>query len=171
MRDGPINFSEFPPPLTLYILNCIMTYGLCSAMYFSHLVLCFNMICLFVVSINIYLTWLDFELKTRACTSNQAYHALHEFDGTTRDLYVPRPNGRGSMTGPRTCLISPKKTVCIGSLLIISMLWHRLAILKSKEDKLCSSAECMIRTQCTRYQIASKTQCSLTNWLSYRGSS
>ena len=102
------------------------------------------------------LTWLDFELKTRACTSNQAYHALHEFERTTRDLYVPRPNGRGNMTGPRTCLISPKKTVCIGSLLIISMLWHRLAILKSKEDKLCSSAECMIRTQCIRYQIASK---------------
>ena len=70
------------------------------------------------------LTWLDFELKTRACTSKQAYHALHEFDGTTRDLYVPRPNGRGNMTGPRTCLISPKKTVCIGSLLIISMLWQ-----------------------------------------------
>ena len=102
------------------------------------------------------LTWLDFDLKTRACTSNQAYHALHEFDGTTRDLYVPRPNGRGNMTGPRTCLISPKKTVCIGSLLIISMLWHRIAIFESKEDKLCSSAACMIRTQCIRYQIASK---------------
>ena len=55
---GPINFSEFPPPLTLYILNCIMNCGLCSAMYIFHLVLCYDMICFFVVSINIYLTWL-----------------------------------------------------------------------------------------------------------------
>ena len=55
---GPINFSEFPPPLTLYILNCIMNCGLCYAMYIFHLVLCYDMICFFVVSINIYLTWL-----------------------------------------------------------------------------------------------------------------
>ena len=27
-----------------------------------------------------------------------AYHALYEFDQTIRDLYVPRPNGRGGMT-------------------------------------------------------------------------
>ena len=56
---GPINFSEFPPLLTLYILNCIMNCGLCSAMYIFHLVLCYDMTCFFVVSINIYLTWLD----------------------------------------------------------------------------------------------------------------
>ena len=29
-------------------------------------------------------------------------------------------------------------------LLLISMLWHRQAIFKSKGDKLCSSAECRI---------------------------
>ena len=41
-------------------------------------------------------------------------------------------------------------------LLLISMLWHRQAIFKSKGDKLCSSAECRIWTQGPRHQIASK---------------
>ena len=36
--------------------------------------------------------------KTRACTENPVYDALHEFDQTTRDLYLHRPNGRGGMT-------------------------------------------------------------------------
>ena len=45
----------------------------------------------------------------------------------------------------------------IGSyLLLISMLWHRQAIFKSKGDKLCSSAECRIRTRDPRHQIASR---------------
>ena len=39
-------------------------------------------------------------VKTRACIDNPAHHALHEFDWTTRDLYAPRPNGRGGMTRP-----------------------------------------------------------------------
>ena len=39
-------------------------------------------------------------VKTRACIDNPAHHALHEFDRTTRDLYAPRPNGRGGMTRP-----------------------------------------------------------------------
>ena len=42
-------------------------------------------------------------------------------------------------------------------LLLISMLWHRQAIFESKGDKLCSSAECRIRThQGLRHQIASR---------------
>ena len=41
-------------------------------------------------------------------------------------------------------------------LLLISMLWHRQAIFKSKGDKLCSSAECRIWTQGPRNQIASR---------------
>ena len=41
---------------------------------------------------------MHYYLKTRACTDNPAHHALHEFDPTTRDLYIPRPNGRGGMT-------------------------------------------------------------------------
>ena len=41
-------------------------------------------------------------------------------------------------------------------LLIISMLWHRQAIFKSKGDKLCSSAEGRIWTRGPRHQIASK---------------
>ena len=36
-------------------------------------------------------------------------------------------------------------------LLLISMLWHRQAILKSKGDKLCSSAECRIWTRGPRH--------------------
>ena len=40
-------------------------------------------------------------------------------------------------------------------LLLISMLWHRQAIFKSKVDKLCSSAECRIWTGGPRHQIAS----------------
>ena len=41
-------------------------------------------------------------------------------------------------------------------LLLISMLWHRQAIFKSKGDKLCSSAEYMIWTRGPRHQIASR---------------
>ena len=41
-------------------------------------------------------------------------------------------------------------------LLLISMLWHRQAIFKSKGDKLCSSAECKIWTRGPRHQIASR---------------
>ena len=32
---------------------------------------------------------MHYYLKTRACIDNPAHHALHEFDGTTRNLYVP----------------------------------------------------------------------------------
>ena len=41
-------------------------------------------------------------------------------------------------------------------LLLISMLWHRQAIFKSKGDKLCSFAECRIWTRGLRHQIASR---------------
>ena len=41
-------------------------------------------------------------------------------------------------------------------LLLISMLWHRQAIFKSKGDKLCSSAECRIWTRDPRHQIAKR---------------
>ena len=43
---------------------------------------------------------MHYYVKTRACIDNPAHHALHEFDRTTRDLYAPRPNGRGGMTRP-----------------------------------------------------------------------
>ena len=41
-------------------------------------------------------------------------------------------------------------------LLLISMLWHRQAIFKSKWDKLSSFAECRIWTQGLRHKIASR---------------
>ena len=44
---------------------------------------------------------MHYYIKTRACIDNPAHHTLHEFDRTTRDLYAPRPNGRGGMTRPR----------------------------------------------------------------------
>ena len=51
----------------------------------------------------------------------------------------------------RTCLW---RYTCL--LLLISMLWHRQAILKSKGDKLCSSAECRIWTRGPRHQFPSR---------------
>ena len=41
---------------------------------------------------------MHYYVKTRAWIDNPAHHALHELDRTTRDLYAPRPNGRGGMT-------------------------------------------------------------------------
>ena len=59
---------------------------------------------------------------------------------------TPQPFGIRTWFWRYTCL-----------LLLISMLWHRQAILKSKGDKLSSSAEGRIRThQGLRYQIASR---------------
>ena len=46
-------------------------------------------------------------------------------------------------------------------LLLISMLWHRQAIFKSKGDKLSSCAECRIWTRGLRHQIASRLN---TRW-------
>ena len=45
---------------------------------------------------------MNYYLKTRACTDNPAHHALHEFDPTTRDLYLSKPNGKGGMSRPPT---------------------------------------------------------------------
>ena len=45
---------------------------------------------------------MHYYLKTRACTCNPAHYALHEFDPTTRDLYLSKPNGKGGMTRPPT---------------------------------------------------------------------
>ena len=56
---GPIYFSEFPPILTLRILNCILNCCLSSARYIFHLVLCCDM---FLCGVNKHLfdlTWLD----------------------------------------------------------------------------------------------------------------
>ena len=54
-------------------------------------------------------------LKTRACINNPAHYALHEFDQTTRDFYVPRPNGRGGMVPPPTHPIDLKAEAAIAS--------------------------------------------------------
>ena len=52
------------------------------------------------------------------------------------------------------------------SLLLISMLWHRQAMVESKRDKLSSSAECRNGTQGLRHQIASRMNaCWQTDWV------
>ena len=50
---------------------------------------------------------MHYYLKTRAFIDNPAHHALHEFDGTTRELYVPEPNGRGGM------MLPPAYPICL----------------------------------------------------------
>ena len=45
---------------------------------------------------------MHYYMKTRAHTDNPTHHAQHEFGPTTRDLYLPRPNGRGGMMHERT---------------------------------------------------------------------
>ena len=58
---------------------------------------------------------MHYYLKTRACINNPARYALHEFDQTTRDFYVPRPNGRGGMTWPPTHPIGLKVEAAMAS--------------------------------------------------------
>ena len=52
---------------------------------------------------------MNYYLKIRACTDNPAHHALHEFDPTTSDQYLPRSNGKGGMTRPPEKPIGLKK--------------------------------------------------------------
>ena len=47
-------------------------------------------------------------LKTRACTDDPAHHALHEFDPTTGELNLSKPNGKGGMTRPTTIPVGLK---------------------------------------------------------------
>ena len=56
-------------------------------------------------------------------------------------------------------------------LLLILMLWHMQAIVKSKEDNLLSSGETRIRIQVFVKPILQQTECPLKNRLCYRGSS
>ena len=50
-------------------------------------------------------------------------------------------------------------------LLLISMHWHRQAIFESKADKLSSSVERRIRTQCLKHQITSRLNaCWQIDW-------
>ena len=58
---------------------------------------------------------MHYYLKTRACIDNPAHHAWHEFDQTIRDLYAPRPNGRGGMTRPPTPAIGLKVEAAMAS--------------------------------------------------------
>ena len=58
---------------------------------------------------------MHYYLKTRACINNPARYALHQFDQTARDLYVPKPNGRGGMTRPPTHPIGLKVEAAMAS--------------------------------------------------------
>ena len=59
--------------------------------------------------------FMHYYLKTRACIDNPAYHALHEFDRTTRDLHTPQPNRRGGMTRPPAPAIGLKVEAAMAS--------------------------------------------------------
>ena len=59
--------------------------------------------------------FMHYYLKTCACIDNPANHAPHEFDWTTWDLYVPRPNGRGGMTRPPAPPVSLKVEAVMAS--------------------------------------------------------
>ena len=54
-------------------------------------------------------------LKTRAWIDNPAYHPLHDFDRTTRDLHTPRPKRRGGMTWPPAPAIPLKVEAAMAS--------------------------------------------------------
>ena len=58
---------------------------------------------------------MHYYLKTRACIDNPAHHALHEFDGTTRELNVPKPNRTGGMTRPPAYPIGLKVEAAMAS--------------------------------------------------------
>ena len=61
---------------------------------------------------------MHYYLKTRACIDNPAYHVLHEFDRTTRDLHTPpppRPYRRGGMTRPLAPAIGLKVEAAMAS--------------------------------------------------------
>ena len=71
---------------------------------------------------------MHYYLKTRACINNPARYALPEFDQTTRDLYVPRPNGRGGMKRPSTHPIGLKVEAAMASAEIDAKLVRPLRI-------------------------------------------
>ena len=58
---------------------------------------------------------MHYYLKTRACIDNPAHHALHEFDWTTRELHIPKPNRREGMTRPPTYPIFLKVKAAMAS--------------------------------------------------------
>ena len=75
---------------------------------------------------------------------------------------TPLPFGFRTWLWRYTCLL----------LLLISMLWHKQAIFKSKGTKLSSSAECRIWTRVfVTESLADGIERQLTDRLSYRGSS
>ena len=51
---------------------------------------------------------MHYYVKTCACIDNPAHQALHEFDRNNKNVYAPRPNGRGGMTRPPAPPIGPK---------------------------------------------------------------
>ena len=69
-------------------------------------------------------------------------------------VFIISLNGQCHKEHARNCIIHRHMYIYI--LLLISMLWHRQAIFKSKGDKLCSSAECRIWTRGPRHRIASR---------------
>ena len=93
---------------------------------------------------------MHYYVKTRACIDNPAHHALHEFDRTTRDLYAPRPNGRGGMTRPRAPPIGLKIEEAMTSAEI------NAELVCPPEDTKLSTRNAWLRSQETRPHWRSK---------------
>ena len=96
-------------------------------------------------------------LKIRRLYDSLTFLKWNSYTVTTASfgqLWVVLSHGQGSAeTYIHTYIHTYKHTYL---LLLISMLWHRQAIFKSKGNKLCSSAECRIWTRGPRHQIASR---------------
>ena len=93
---------------------------------------------------------MHYYVKTRACIDNPAHHALHEFNRTTRDLYAPRPNGRGGMTRPRASPIGLKIEEAMTSAEI------NAELVCPPEDTKLSTRNAWLRSQETRPHWRSK---------------
>ena len=94
-------------------------------------------------------------LFRRRSKKHQSSASLAFVWGIHRDRWIPRT--KGQLRGKCFHLMT--------SSWLISMIWYRQAIFESKGDKLSSSAECRIRTQGPKHQIASRLNASWkTDW-------
>ena len=87
----------------------------------------------------------DWAFEDQAKNLNSTARPYDQQAFSPLDLTARLPVGFRTWLWRYTCL-----------LLLISMLWHRLAIFESKGDQLSSSAECRIRTQGLRHLFASR---------------
>ena len=119
---------------------------------------------------------MHYYLKTRACTDNPAHHALHEFDPTTRDLYLSKPNGKGGMTPPPTQPVGLKVEEAVTSAEIDAEMVCPLKMPSfppgtheydpERHSFIEGVSKFMIKREEARAKIPWVSQCSRTTWWS-----